>query len=345
MGKGSDPPPPPAAVDANQSMGSFLFGDEWEGGAGITDDQFQQRLVEAEAKWGPEYVQNALGLQERAMFGGDGQEGMLGMYERSAPIVERTRAGIASAQRGSDVADVQRYGADALSAIRSADPEKQALVARQSQLTGDLYDRAGGLTPQQRRAATQTAREGAVARGRGMDNAGMFAEVLGREEFLRANRQEAQQSGQGLNQMLQGYGGDAMMAVLGRPSQSMAYNQQAASTAGGIAGQSTPQTFGPETGMNLALQNAQNQASYDQAIYGIDQQRSASTFDTMANLGGGIASAFITSDRRLKRDIIRVGTHPLGIGIYEYRYKSHPARHVGVMAQELLPLLPEAVVQ
>ena len=75
-------------------MGSFLFGDEWEGGAGITDDQFQQRLVEAEAKWGPEYVQNALGLQERAMFGGDGQEGMLGMYERSAPISLRSVARI-----------------------------------------------------------------------------------------------------------------------------------------------------------------------------------------------------------------------------------------------------------
>jgi hypothetical protein len=127
-----------------------------------------------------------------------------------------------------------------------------------------------------------------------MDNLGMFAEVLGREEYLRANRQEAQQSGQAYNQMLQGWGGDSMMAMLGRPSQSMGYNQQVGGTAGQIAGQTTPQTFSPDVGMNLALQNAQNLASYQQGIYGIDQARSAAMFDTVADLGGSIAAAFIT---------------------------------------------------
>ena len=58
----------------------------------------------------------------------------------------------------------------------------------------------------------------------------------------------------------------------------------------------------------------------------------------------------IPSDRRLKQDIVRVGTHALGIGLYLYRYR--PALHarfgsgrrLGVMADEVEAVLPEAVV-
>lgn len=47
------------------------------------------------------------------------------------------------------------------------------------------------------------------------------------------------------------------------------------------------------------------------------------------------------SDRRLKSNIKRIGTHPLGVGIYEYDLENR--RETGVMAQELLPVLPDAV--
>jgi hypothetical protein len=62
-----------------------------------------------------------------------------------------------------------------------------------------------------------------------------------------------------------------------------------------------------------------------------------------SQLGGAatIGAAFI-SDRRLKRNIHRIGTHPLGIGIYEYDIAD---RHeIGVMAQDVLTVKPEAVV-
>ena len=58
-------------------------------------------------------------------------------------------------------------------------------------------------------------------------------------------------------------------------------------------------------------------------------------------LGSAIGSAFGSSDRRLKSNIVRVGTHPIGIGVYEYDIRGRRER--GVMAQELLPVMPDAV--
>ena len=62
------------------------------------------------------------------------------------------------------------------------------------------------------------------------------------------------------------------------------------------------------------------------------------------DLAGAVGSAGITkySDRRLKSNIVRIGTHPLGIGIYEYDIDG--SRQRGVMADEVLTVLPEAVL-
>ncbi len=46
-------------------------------------------------------------------------------------------------------------------------------------------------------------------------------------------------------------------------------------------------------------------------------------------------------DRRLKSNIVRVGTHKLGIGIYEYDFFGE--RTTGVMADELIQVMPQAV--
>lgn len=50
------------------------------------------------------------------------------------------------------------------------------------------------------------------------------------------------------------------------------------------------------------------------------------------------------SDIRLKENIIKIGNSPSGIGIYEWNYKSAPnSRYQGVMAQEVMQIVPEAV--
>lgn len=56
------------------------------------------------------------------------------------------------------------------------------------------------------------------------------------------------------------------------------------------------------------------------------------------------------SDRRLKQDIVQVGRHPQGFGLYLFDYKPEfrelhgHGRQFGVMADEVEQVVPEAVV-
>ena len=49
------------------------------------------------------------------------------------------------------------------------------------------------------------------------------------------------------------------------------------------------------------------------------------------------------SDRRLKTDIVQVGMLRAGIPLYRFRYIGRKEIHVGVMAQDVLSVVPEAV--
>lgn len=55
-----------------------------------------------------------------------------------------------------------------------------------------------------------------------------------------------------------------------------------------------------------------------------------------------------TSDLRAKENLVRIGQHPLGFGLYLYNYRpafSHcgTGRQFGVIAQEVEALMPQAV--
>ncbi len=55
------------------------------------------------------------------------------------------------------------------------------------------------------------------------------------------------------------------------------------------------------------------------------------------------------SDRRIKENIVRIGDHPLNIGLYLFDYKPGfgetwgQGRQFGVMAQEVESIMPQAV--
>ena len=51
------------------------------------------------------------------------------------------------------------------------------------------------------------------------------------------------------------------------------------------------------------------------------------------------------SDVRLKTDIEQVGTTAYGLPLYHFRYKTGPERFEGVMAQDVLEVMPDAVVK
>ena len=59
----------------------------------------------------------------------------------------------------------------------------------------------------------------------------------------------------------------------------------------------------------------------------------------------GITTDSTPSDRRLKDDIRLVGWTFDGLNVYTFRYRNDPVFRMGVMAQEVLPVHPEAVFE
>lgn len=70
-------------------------------------------------------------------------------------------------------------------------------------------------------------------------------------------------------------------------------------------------------------------------------QQNANGFNQI--IGAGLGAAVRYSDRRLKTDVQRIGVRPDGLGVYSYRYVWGDARHVGVMADEVRQIYPDAV--
>lgn len=71
-----------------------------------------------------------------------------------------------------------------------------------------------------------------------------------------------------------------------------------------------------------------------------------STPSTLSTVGAGLGMAgSLLSDARAKTDIQNVGTLHDGQNVYRYRYVGKPAWHIGLLAQEVEKLFPEAVTE
>lgn len=108
-------------------------------------------------------------------------------------------------------------------------------------------------------------------------------------------------------------------------------------------GQSNPAALqavaGPDMLGAVTAQGQYNMNTYNQqmAAYNAMMNGATSAAGTAAGAGAGMMS-----DRRLKKNIVRIGTHALGIGLYTWDYLwGQPFS--GVMADEVEKVMPEAV--
>lgn len=76
--------------------------------------------------------------------------------------------------------------------------------------------------------------------------------------------------------------------------------------------------------------------------YQAELQSSQGLMGGLFGLAGGLGKLAL-SDRRAKTDIARVGTLDNGLPVFSYRYKSGGPVHIGLMAQDVLHVHPEAV--
>ena len=274
----------PDPIDPGKSALDYILG--------ISDPEVQAKILEAERRGRPEYLK--LGLQDIAgtALGFEGQPGTVDILEQITPRISQIQSEALTQQRRADIADVEALGGRAIEAMRSADPEMQRLLAQQGAMTQELYGRAGQISPQQRRQAEQQARAAYSARGRGMGEASVAAEILGREDILRRQRDEARMAGQQYFGMLQATGADPFQAILGRPgtAYSGASQQQmfGANVAQGFQG---TQLYNPDAGINLALQQQQNLAAYQSSIYGAQSALAGSQYASQMGLLGSSVGA------------------------------------------------------
>lgn len=95
---------------------------------------------------------------------------------------------------------------------------------------------------------------------------------------------------------------------------------------------------------NTQMQNANNLAST--YAYSANANAGAKQANTqnMLNLMGTGANAMAMSDIRLKKNIVFVGKLNNGLNIYDFDYIWGGTRQRGVMAQEVLEIIPNAVI-
>ena len=105
----------------------------------------------------------------------------------------------------------------------------------------------------------------------------------------------------------------------------------------------SPQFNATPAGANYS-QAAQNQYQAALGNYNAQQQASGNLMGGLMGLGGQLGAAYMmSSDRRLKENISKVGQLDNGLNVYSYRYKSGGPMHIGVMAQEVMEVNPGAV--
>ena len=292
---------------------------------------------------------SVLGLEQkyRPQFGelnladiGQYQQGLQGI-QAGATATAQQQLGEA---RGAEFAGMTGQAGQVRGLLGAISPESQRMMELQNLQAEQAYASSQGLSPQEQRTATQTARESYGAAGRLGGNLGIVGEAMGRESVLAQKRQEAAgRIGQAYGTSQQFY--SPALSLLGSTPSSYSAGQQFTQYGMGMLGQSTPQMINPDTGANLAAAYRRDVLGAQSAQAQANASRSAGMMGGLGGAIGGIATGLgsIFSDIRLKTNIKKIGITDGGLAIYIYNYKSGGPTHMGVMAQEVEINNPDAV--
>ena len=292
----------------NQALAAGQFGNQAVGqnfGQGVTAQQLQNAGI----------AQN---------FG----QGQAANAAQNAAIGQNFNQGLASQQAQNAAAQQlynQNMGVQGLQNQAVGQNQQAALSQQQAQLAAQQQGFGQQVTQQQL--------------GNQAINQNQQAALQQQQAALAAQNQQ-------FNQLLQGgqFGNTAQQQSL---QQQLALRNQPLNEITGLMGGSQIQMpqFQGYQGSNIAAApvfagaQAAGQAAMDQ--YGIQSSNVNAQNAGLYNLAGAGLMAAKYSDRRLKSNIEHVGTHPLGIGIYEYDIFGNRER--GVMADEVLRVMPNAV--
>ena len=280
---GGKEPPKLAEFDAGKSAGSYV--------RAMADSGLQDQMLGVRQQYDPQYQDLQMNLAKRAA------DPMAQLSEDSAIRSQNFGSKMAARQAGSDISALGTFGADYNAAARAADPLMQARTNQANQLADQAFNEAQmtDLSPEMRRRATQSAREGLVARGRGMDNAGIAAEAMSREGYLRdiigQNRQQAQSLGSYASNMNQATSVDPLAMLRGGGQ----FTQQGFGERSALFGmpQESVTRINPDAGVNIGMQAYANRANYNASNYAAREAGAAGAAQGFAGMIGDIGAAAV----------------------------------------------------
>lgn len=287
FGGGKEPPPLPD-FQVGKSAQDYV--------SAMADSGLQDQLLGVRQKYDPQYQQHQINMAQRAA------DPMASLAESNAIRSQNFGARMAERQAGSDISMLGRFGADLNQAYRASDPLMQARTNQANQLADQAFNEAQmtDLSPEMRRRATQSAREGLVARGRGMDNAGIAAEAMSREDYLRdiigQNRQQAQSLGSYASNLNRQTSVDPMAMLRGGQN----YTAQGFGERAALFGmpQESVTQINPDAGVNIGLQAYANKANYNAANYAAREGAASGMAQGLMNMigqAGGQAASMATA--------------------------------------------------
>ena len=277
-------PDPPAAVirDPNAEASATLLS-QLKAERGIDEFAPVGKRIDIEREYRPQYTQLAIDDARNALYGNNGNNGVMALLNQVAPEAARIQQAGLSAQRAGDIADVASLAGSARSAYDQLNPEGAALLRRRNEIAQQELDAGYGLTDSQQRQAQQAVRAAQAARGLGMGPTDAFTEALylgdrGRQQF--GERLNLADRTIGMNQS---FYGDPFQQILGRPSGAnpQGYLSQAQGYASGPV--FNPHAYDALYDFNANAQNAANIAGAN-ASAGI----MGAGLGALGSIGGGL---------------------------------------------------------
>lgn len=206
----------------------------------------------AEAEFRPQYAALDLKTLQTALNGTGDQKGLLDLYENSVyPALTRAQAADTKSRTASDLDIIQSLGGQVTSALREASGTA-GLVDQLSKQASEGLAAGASLDPSLANEVEQGVRSAQAARGFGFGSADAVQEAFARGERGQALRQQRQQFAQQTVGTLQATGGDPVLALLGRPSQTVAAGQGVGGQAGGMR---SGNIFNPESSYAADVNN------------------------------------------------------------------------------------------
>jgi len=282
---GGKAPPRLEKFDAGRSAREYVDA--------MTDTGMQEQMLRNRQRFDPQYQDLQMSLAQRAA------DPMASLAEQEAMRAQDFGGRMAERQAGSDISFLNRFGADMTQAARASDPLMQARVEQANQLADQAFQEAQmqDLSPEMRRRATQSAREGLVARGRGMDNAAIAAEAMSREDYLRdilrENRDDAMKLGGYAMRGNQVTSVDPLMMARGGSN----FTQQGYGARAALFGipQEQVTRINPDAGVNIGMQELANRANYNANTYAAREQAAAGMASGLMNMIGQVGAAAVTA--------------------------------------------------